>query len=230
MKKLKNMKSFSRLPDNIIKFLFNHQYQLNKVTGKYKEYIIENKVNIFNISEYQQKEQLVFCYPGLTYTEEEIIDRYCKYIHSLYPVNRCTLPRGYVDHSTNMVIGIAPGKSKLSFGESNWLFGPSSKILHEMLSFDYRWYFTNVSKESFSNNKYDESIICKYYSLILKELWFFNKSKIIFLGNYDIYDKLIYDLSLSDRSLKIKHPAYFTYRGKRGIDKEQAKIKEFVLV
>ena len=122
------------------------------ITFKVKEY--KRKSTTLSKT-FEYKELLVLKFPGIVYSDNNMFSKYSLKIYEPLYSTVFTPPRGYVDKSSVVVIGVAPGWSHLSFGEPNWLYGPSSKTLHEMLGFDYRWYITNVSKEPFFKNRYN---------------------------------------------------------------------------
>jgi hypothetical protein len=73
---------------------------------------------------------------------------------------------------------------------------------------------------------YDQGAVDKYQGRLSTELSFFKDQKIIFLGKYDVYDKLISRLKLN--AIKIRHPSYYSHRGFKGLEIEKSAVKEFV--
>lgn len=217
------------MSQSIINYIFNHQYNLRKVSEEEKKFVKEHKRKSTTLSKtFEYKELLVLKFPGIVYSDSVMFSKYSLKIYEPLYSTVFTPPRGYVDKSSTVVVGVAPGWSHLSFGEPNWLYGPSSRTLHEVLGFDYRWYITNVSKEPFFKNKYNKELVDRFYYDLLKELDFFKGHKIIFLGKYGIYDKIIKDLNIREY-LKAYHPSYFGYKGKTELNRQIERIKEFVL-
>ena len=213
-------------PDNFIK---NHSYDLKSLSEEYRQNVIKYKKYGIGVSNIEIKDRIEFNlkYPGLIYTDFSKIADYCSNLYSKYFTDVYTPPRGYVGTSTVLVIGIAPGESKLSFSESTLLFGPSSKTLHNILNFNDGWYFTNVTKKPFVDNKYNDAQIALDIETLKRELRFFPGHRIIFLGKYEPFDCLIEELNL-ENYIKIKHPSYFSRVGGKGVEEEREKVIEFM--
>ena len=213
---------------SVLSFLFSHQYDLKKVSEEEKSFVKDNKKTLLLLPEDESlRSLLILKYPGLVYTDNIMAYKYLEKIYNQLYSTVMTPPRGFIDKSSTIVIGIAPGFSMQSFGESNWQYGPSSKMLHELLSFDYRYYFTNVCKEYFFKNLYNEKMVKQYYPDILKELQFFEGQRILFLGSYPIYEKLINELEPKDY-LQVIHPSATRYLRTSQIVELKEKIKNFI--
>lgn len=216
------------LDKDILRFLFQHQYDLKKVSEDEKKFVQDNKKTILAIPDDESiRPLLILKYPGLIFSDSTFVYKYSEKIYKPLYDTVMTPPRGYVDKSSILVVGIAPGFSVHSFGESNWQYGPSSKVLHELLNFDYRWYFTNVCKEYFFKNLYNETMVKQYYPDILKELQFFDGQRILFLGNYPIYKKLINDLE-TKAYLQIIHPSATKYLRTEDLIRLKEEVRRFV--
>ena len=213
-------------------YLCDYSYNLNKQSPQVKEFVIfEKKSTLYLPNQWGgNRKDAVLKYPGFIRENSSMFDTdYWEQIYDKYYLNVFTPPRGYLNPGVTVICGQAPGESKLSFGESNWLFGPSSEKLHKLLSFNNNWYFTNVVKEPFPGNKENIDITAKYLESIVAELQFFNKtgSKFIFLGAYSIYNQVAEEAGLKNW-LRIKHPSFWCYRGDAGMENEQRKIQEFL--
>lgn len=181
-------------------------------------------------SEYReiQKDEVILNllqYPGLGYQHcriDEFEQFYNGFLKDLY----CP-PRGNITPFNYMVIGLAPGKHKLSFGESMWLLGPSSEILHCVLEDNNVYpYFTDMFKTPFKdengqdtnkpcgkkgNPYYTESELSNAVRLIETEIKILKPSKIIFLGSYKEFKYIkIPDIC---STITIWHPAYVRRQG-----------------
>ena len=213
---------------DFIGFISRYQYNLNLISEEDKSFVLQNKSKRLHFSNVTDK-QSVIRYPGFVYTDDNYISDYYKSVYWSY-VNSYTPPRGFVGKESVMIIGIAPGYAPdKSFSESCWLYGPSSQVLHEILNIDYHWYFTNICKEPFVDNKYDIDAVKKYYPLVLNEFNFFKGHKKIFLGHYPVYDQLIRDLNLDSKEyIFIRHPSFFKRRGKSMLYQEKDKINNFI--
>jgi hypothetical protein len=168
-------------------------------------------------------------FPGFIYGSKHLAERYKKEIYDKYYLEVFTPPRGFINYGVPIICGVAPGESRFSFGESVLLFGPSSEKLHRLLCFSNCWYFTNIVKEPFSNNNFDEKIVAKYLDSTIAELKFFDSagSKFIFLGAYPTYDRVAKLAGLKSW-IRIRHPSFFCYRGDGEMLVEQRKIREFI--
>jgi len=211
----------------ILTYIFQHQYDLTKVSDEDKLFVRNNKQTTFYLpNEEDVRIPLVLKYPGIVHSNDTFVYKYMEKIYKPLYETVMTPPRGYVSKESIIIVGIAPGFSMSSFGESNWQYGPSSKTLHEMLSFDYKWYFTNVCKEYFFKNLYNVEMVKQYYPDIIKELQFFDGQRIIFLGSYPIYDKIIDGLELKNY-IKVTHPSATRYLRTEEFMALKDKIKEF---
>lgn len=215
---------------DIDKYIHAHQYKLDRVSAEEKEFVLTAKRNAVNMAEFNhllngEKSLLVLKYPGIFYTDYNFFGDYLLNVYESYQ-DVFTPPRGLVDKSSVIVVGINPGWSTKSFGESNWLYGPSSQRLHYLLDFEWHWYFTNIAKEPFEDNTYNEDIVRKYLPLFLEEAKFFEGQKFIFLGKYDVYGKAISKFKLNH--IKIRHPSYFLYKSQKDLELEKIRVIEFV--
>lgn len=86
-------------------------------------------------------------FPGFAFTKSRYAELYYDYIYKNYN-QYPTPPRGNLSECCEYVfIGIKPGTkdSDLSKSESAWLFGPTPKILNDLLiKFNIYPYFTNL--------------------------------------------------------------------------------------
>jgi hypothetical protein len=211
-----------------IGYLFSHQYDLKKVSDEEKEFVKNNKRTVLLLPEDEAiRPLLVLRYPGLLFTNSTFVHKYMEKIFKPLCDNVMFQPRGYIDKSSIIVVGVAPSFTMHCFGESNWLYGQSSRTLHELLNFDYKWYFTNCVKEYFFKSLYNEKMIKESYPDILKELQFFSGQRIIFTGDFPIYDRLINDLEIG-QYLKITHPSATKYLRTKQITELKEQIKGFV--
>jgi hypothetical protein len=195
-----------------IKEIKNEQiyYQKEYNLGKIKEeewHGIARCKNTFVVSETTNEKYIQ--YPGFTTDEREIVKEYNRYVYSkLNYYNEFTPPRGNLfSDLSHIVCGFKPGHfyQHLSKYETSWLIGPSSKLLHKLL-FDIKIYpyFTNVYKNH--DMKFGD---------IITELEFFidifPNVKIIFLGSYNEYSRIVYYFSSREKNIKYRniwHPAY----------------------
>lgn len=112
-------------------------------------------------------------------------------------------PRGSLDAEV-MICDIAPGHTDIAYYEAAWMFGPSSKILHQAVA-SREIYYTNICKRAFDNNQYDVHIARSWIDSFLRELRIINPKLVIFLGNYSVYSEV---KELCNSHLQIHHPAY----------------------
>lgn len=214
----------------LIDYCFTRGYKLKDVSEKEKKFVLSHKGIAVSISEFSEdvKKTLVLRGPCIFYESSQIAQKYIDEVYSNFK-DSFTPPRGFVGDNVCIICGIAPGYSKLSFSEPKWLYGPSSELLHKMLVFNWRWYFTNVCKEPFNENEYDDNKAREWASSLVMELLFFQKnvknSKLVFLGTYPIYMK-IKELILIP-SISIYHPSYLL-KSPSKIQIEKNKLKEFL--
>lgn len=206
-------------------FITNHQYDLRKVELEEQQFVLSNKSAFLNITD---PDFQVMKFPGFCYYDQAYADNYNDVVYKKLWRDVPVPPRGLLDMSSVIVVGIAPGHSVHSFGESNWLYGPSSEVLHALLGFSNKWYFSNIAKRPFKDNALPKKEIESFYAKTLEEFRFFQGHKFMFLGKYDIYDSVIKDLSLM-KYLKVKHPSFFLYQPDPELRKiEREKIEKFV--
>lgn len=215
--------------NSVLPFIYNHQYNLKLLRQSDIDFVTNNLTSCLSMTDIPFHDldiNMVLKFPGFLYFDPDLIKQYFRTIYSPYFMRSVTPPRGLVDTGSVIIVGISPGNSSWSIGESNWLYGPSSKNLHKLISFTKYWYFTNVCKQPFDGNIVDEDIIMKWYPSIIEELRFFKNQKVIFLGSYDIYDTIIKELKLK-KYLKTYHPAYFNRHPYRFVEKTSKQIKRF---
>jgi hypothetical protein len=150
-------------------------------------------------------------FPGFVSDNIELANLYEKYIYN--KIREVFIPpRGNISTKCQlMVVGIKPGTKYMIYSKSecSWLLGPSSQMLFKLLyETNVYPYFTNVFHDTNSSETTGD------ISEILKEIDFMNiinsNIRIIFLGNYEIYNKLIDILAGKNinNAFKIWHPAY----------------------
>ena len=150
-------------------------------------------------------------YPGFLFSKKEDANKYSKEFYSL--LQDCiTPPRGNLaDSSQYIFLGIQPGDYRRhnfqhQIYEVCWYFGPSSKVLYELLMKHKIYpYFTNVYK-----NVTDQRD--KNFDLILKELEVIKNIckniKIVCMGKYEEYNFLKTELKNTFEFISIWHPGY----------------------
>lgn len=150
-------------------------------------------------------------FPGFVCDDKRLVDGYYDLIYS--DIERVfTPPRGNISSKCKlMIVGIKPGtfKVKPTNSECSWLLGPSSNILHKMLMRVNTYpYFSNVFHDS-SADEVNGDI-----TQIQREIYYMheicNTIKIIFLGKYEVYDRLINGIckKLKISAIKVWHPSY----------------------
>lgn len=148
-------------------------------------------------------------FPGFIFSSTEDMtyyyDNFYKNIKNVF-----TPPRGNLSQSCKYAfIGIQPGKgAQNSKGESCWLIGETStKMLYDLLYYINVYpYFTNVYLDYTSELHKDTSIIEQEIKIIKKIV---PDIKLVFMGSYDEYDKIILNLNLNSNEYKrIWHPAF----------------------
>lgn len=116
-----------------------------------------------------------------------------------------TPPRGNL-YSDYIFVGFTPGKMKYYPCETVFLYGPTSKLLIEVLyKLNIFPFFTNYYKDYNS-----------YETFIIKELEFLlsNKDyKIVLLGKYKDYETIKYYFS-DKEIIQLNHPSYYLRIGK----------------
>jgi len=132
-------------------------------------------------------------------------------------MEKFTPPRGNLG-GEYAVIGIAPGYSDKSFGESVMLFGPSSEIFHRLLAkLDIYPYFTNLFKEPYEKNRVPSETseeTAEALALLKKELSIILPKTVIFLGKYPHYEPIKEFLSSKNQKhVTIYHPSYVNKTG-----------------
>jgi uracil-DNA glycosylase family 4 len=170
-------------------------------------------------------------FPGFVFSKgEENWTKYAKF-YSENLKNKITAPRGnLLNKQTSIpiiVCGLAPGYSEFSKGEPKWLLGPSSKLLHKMLTvLNIYPYFTNIYKNPFIKNKISSvdqissfNLLENELSVIYNSLWTdYNYIDVITLGRYDEYDKFKEFIDGNPIRNKIRfintyHPQYYIRNG-----------------
>lgn len=214
---------------NLDQYLLSKSYDLRRVSDDEKSFVLDNiGERIPLLKEPDALRNLVFKYPGFVSDDLGFYSRYMYKIFKMYE-DVYTPPRGYLAEDSIIIVGVSPGFSIFSFNEPNWLYGPSTKLLHKILEFDYKWYFTNATKEPFTRNIYNDSVIEKFYPDFFKEVYFFKNHKFIFLGDYDIYDRIIDKCELDkNKILRIYHPSYLMSRGDKIITDIRNEVESFV--
>jgi len=191
------------------------EYSLSKLSEEEWKYILDKKSKVHIYKDLDIKKYIR--YPGFVCNSEKQAKSYIEHIYHKYFTTVFTPPRGNISTDLQyIVVGFAPGYSDLSRGESNWLLGPSSKILIELfVKFNIFPYFTNVFKSPFKNNKinYTSELLDKSISILIDEIDFlFNTTTVInliFLGSYKEYDEVIKRLDNPLLKInKIWHPSY----------------------
>ena len=127
----------------IDEYFSNHQYDLRQVGLEEQQFVLSYKSVSIQITD---PDFTVVKFPGLCYYDKDYARKYNDVVYNQLWKNAPVPPRGLLDSESVIVVGIAPGYSIHSFGEPNWLYGPSSKILHELLDFSNKWYFSNIAK------------------------------------------------------------------------------------
>jgi hypothetical protein len=209
-------------------FLISHQYNLLKVSDSEKEFVKKNRTTFLDLLDFSDCVNTVLRFPGFCFIDHDFLQSYFLKIYKPLYSNVFTPPRGFIDKSTIIIVGISPGDSLHSFSESAWEYGPSSKYLHHILNFSHFWYFSNICKEPFPQNHYNEQLIERNWKSAIKEFSFFKNHKFILLGNYPIYNDLIKEVDIL-KFLRIKHPSYFVYRGDSKIGETQESVRRFAL-
>lgn len=218
-------------PPQVIDYIYSHEYRLNKLSSEYKSYVLNHIGSVLDVRGYSNniKNILTNVYPGFTSEDFQRVDEYFNNVYDSQFNGRDKVisPRGYIGNDSIIIVGIAPGVSDLSYGESNLLHGPSSKLLHSMLTYDYRWYFTNVYKRPFPGNRYDEQTVFKDMFEFISELDFFGDSaKYVFLGNYSIFDGIIEEYRLKNY-IRVFHPSYLLRTSHHVVEATAKRISEF---
>lgn len=195
------------LNSEIKELLDLHLYDYEKLCPRYIELFKKYKMAFLKLDNiYQALGELNEKYPGIIFSDEEFAKKYYEEVYSKFNEN-LIVPRGVIDKDAVVVVGIAPGfTTTIKFRESKWLFGPSSELLNTKLLQGNLVYYTNICKIPFLYNKYDKALIEKNLGDMIVELSFFKYNKIIFLGQYKVYDRL--KEHLSNKTLTIYHPAY----------------------
>ena len=189
-------------------------FDLNEITEDEWKYILENKriaikSNKFDISN--------LYYPGFVIDDQEVFNKYLLNIYLKYYNNSFTPPRGNLTHTVSTaIVGFAPGYSTLSRGESNWLLGPSTKLLLDIFFKQGIYpYFTNLFKDPFKDNKpnYTAEQLSEAEYKLIDELLFIddeiNAISVIFLGSYKEYNNVKNKLKEHNINVySIWHPSY----------------------
>jgi hypothetical protein len=162
--------------------------------------------------------QNLFLYPGYMFSNQEAADYYQENVYQ-YLSKYFTPPRGNVSNDLQFVVcGIKPGKclNELFVKESSWLYGPSSKVLHEFLkTLSIFPYFTNIYKywnteETDSIDEVANEITHLYH--IIKNIYCLQKGlRILCLGNYTEYLSLANYFRSTNMDIvcqSIWHPSY----------------------
>jgi hypothetical protein len=152
-------------------------------------------------------------YPGFLFSDEASAKEYYNsYFHKISEVP--TTPRGYAQ-SGIAIVGYKPGTiggEKFYFPEASWMLGPSSKILsHACIELGIYPYFSNVYKDKMMEPNFNVTDTIEE----LKTLRKINKKlKVLFLGSYEEYEKVMDGLSGTDiECKKVWHPAYILRMG-----------------
>ena len=162
-------------------------------------------------------------YPGFVFSSDVAASMYHTLCYSKYIEGEIyTPPRGNLSVSNPYIfMGIKPGKidHHKEKKESAWLFGPSSKMLHNLLIEKSIYpYFTNVYKSSDEEESGNLDTIFRELLVIFtmyKQHYGLNNMTIVYMGSYDEYwelkarlDKDIKGFNIEYK--KIWHPAYLT--------------------
>jgi uracil-DNA glycosylase family 4 len=189
------------IPDYDIRYYQSHPYD--------KERILEMKGTFLDEAAIKTEDGLKF--PGFIGQNPEY-----KSFYAQMSLTITTPPRGNILGDW-MVCGIAPGDSAFSFGEPNWLLGPSSKILHELLlEHNIYPYFTNIFKKPFPKNalKYPWPEMRKAIHIYMTELDLVKPKKVLFLGGYTEYDIMQAHLKVRHiPHISIAHPSHVSRFG-----------------
>ena len=190
--------------------------------------LIEYQKHSFSISD--DPNISLLRYPGFIFSNVEAQHCYTTIYKDFVDNNIYTPSRGNLSKNNNYIfIGIRPGHvyAHLSKADTAWLFGPSSVLLHKLLtSLNIYPYFTNIYNEP--NKPFDKNfkfifkelvVLCYIYKIIygIKEL------NLIFMGNYEEYPlfinyaknhNVIKQLRITLNCLSVWHPGFLT----RGYD------------
>lgn len=220
------------MPPGLFSNLYCHSYDLSSLSWEYKKFVLDNVGKVLVLQPFNLVEKQVLCslYSGFTTSDLSFSNKYFDDVYLPYYKDKVfASPRGYLGDDSILVVGIAPGESSLSYHEPNWLHGPSSKLLHSLLHFGYRWYFTNVCKQSFPGNEYNVDMIRGDQVRFDMEFGFFKNHKVIFLGNYDAYSNIINRHNLlPSQFLRIPHPSYLCRRSSKEVDDTLNMIVNFL--
>lgn len=149
-------------------------------------------------------------FPGFVTNYDTIAQKY-DIIYKKFE-NSKTPPRGNISTECKvMIIGFKPGTffAHMCSAESAWLIGPSSFMLNKLL------YHTNIYPyytNAFHDRLFDENE--ENLTHVISEIKFMHaineNISIVFLGSYEIYDKLIFGIcaKLNINCGRIWHPAY----------------------
>lgn len=148
-------------------------------------------------------------YPGFMFSNDEAAELYYNnFYNNIENIN--TQPRGNLSLSSKYIfVGIRPGSNDIhSKSESCFLIGEKTAAVLNCLFRDLNiyGYYTNVYMSSTSVDINLTKILSELSILKLIN----NNLLIIFLGQYDEYDKIIDILKLENKKdyLKIWHPSY----------------------
>jgi uracil-DNA glycosylase len=201
-----------------------------------KEELLQEKVRFTKVTteDWQNNLNKFLKHPGICY-EGDFPDKYKKFYMEINQSknHECPWdglycpPRGNVTKGAYMILGIAPGTSEFSFGESMWLLGPNSKYLHQLLEDNHIYpYFTDLFKKPFKNMtgdyinepqenddlNYTSEELITYRAMIEREIDLLNPEMVIFLGNYKEFKEI--KVFLDNQGIKhfeIWHPSYMRY-------------------
>ncbi|MFA5025093.1 MAG: uracil-DNA glycosylase family protein [Candidatus Shapirobacteria bacterium] len=206
-------------------------YNLKALSSDDWEKINYYKSKVLFLNNYKDLDVESFLkFPGFVSDDEEKFKKYAKF-YSDNLKNKTTAPRGnlLIKQSSIPVIvcGLAPGYSEFSKGEPKWLLGPSSKLLHKMLTvLNIYPYFTNLYKNPFIKNKINSAdqinsfnLLENEFSVIYNHLWAdYNYINVITLGRYDEYNEFKDFIDGSNIRSKLRfintyHPQYYIRNG-----------------
>jgi len=94
---------------DVYQYLKAHTYKLAEVDYGQKEFVKSAKNEVIKLENFSnvRKSTLVLKFPGLIYSDYEFLGDYLLAIYDLYK-DSYAQPRGYVDKSSIIVVGIAP--------------------------------------------------------------------------------------------------------------------------
>lgn len=154
-------------------------------------------------------------FPGLVVSSINNYHYYVQeFLSSILSAPNIIQPRGNLTKKSKYAfIGIRPGPGSPKYEAGTaWLFGPSSRMLHKLLTgLGIYPYFTNVYK---AHTSHVSPEVEREYSinLFIREILTIDEMcdniSLIFMGNYDEYDEIISKLDGKFDCSKIWHPSY----------------------